>query len=134
MGSEQLCCPSKYVPWLADKMREHNARVWLVNTGWGGGGYGVGKRIKLAHTRVIVNASHSKALVEGRRQKHHEFGFDVVTECPNVSPEILWLRDARVDGAAYDPAAKKLAAPFVENVKKHEGGVSAEDRAASPLT
>ena len=52
--------PSKYAELLAAKMKQHGARVWLINTGWSGGGYGIGKRIKLAHTRAILDAVHSK--------------------------------------------------------------------------
>jgi phosphoenolpyruvate carboxykinase (ATP) len=59
------------------------------------------------------------------------FGFDVITECPEVPSEILWPRDAWKDGAAYDAAARKLGGLFVENFKKYEGGVNAEVRSAS---
>jgi phosphoenolpyruvate carboxykinase (ATP) len=125
--------PSKYAELLAAKMRQHNARVWLVNTGWSGGGYGVGKRIKLVHTRAIIDAIHSGQLVETNRQRHPIFGFDVVTECPNVSAEILWPRDTWSDGVAYDAAAQKLAQLFIENFKKYESGVTAEVRSAAPM-
>ena len=81
--------PSKYAELLADKMKKHNARVWLVNTGWSGGGYGVGKRIKLAHTRAIVDAIHNGALSKSKTQKDKIFGLDVVMECPKVPSEIL---------------------------------------------
>ena len=113
-------------------MKQHGARVWLVNTGWSGGGYGVGGRIKLAHTRVILDAIHGGALSGAKTKRDPLFGFDVVIECPGVPPEILWPRDTWADKAAYDAAAKKLARLFVDNFKKYEGGAGAEVRAAAP--
>jgi phosphoenolpyruvate carboxykinase (ATP) len=124
--------PSKYAELLASKMRQHGARVWLINTGWSGGAHGVGKRIKLAHTRGIIDAIHSGALVGAKTQRHPVFGFDVVTKCPGVPSEILWPRDTWADKAAYDATAKKLAQLFIDNFKKYEAGASAEVRAASP--
>jgi len=124
--------PNKYAELLAAKMRQHQSRVWLVNTGWSGGGYGVGKRIKLANTRALIDAIHDGSLAKCARQRHPVFGFDVPTECPNVPREILWPRDTWSDGAAYDAAAKKLAGLFLENFKKYEAGVNAEVRTASP--
>jgi phosphoenolpyruvate carboxykinase (ATP) len=124
--------PSKYAELLAAKMKQHGARVWLINTGWSGGGYGAGKRIKLAHTRAILDAIHGGALAEAKTRRDPVFGFDVVTECPGVPAEILWPRDTWVDKAAYDDAAGKLARLFVDNFKKYEGGASADVRAASP--
>jgi len=124
--------PSKYAELLATKMRQHNARVWLVNTGWSGGGYGVGQRIKLAHTRAIIDAIHTGKLAEVKRQPHPVFRFDVATECPNVPASILWPRDTWADSTAYDAAARKLAALFVENFKKYAEGANEEVRAASP--
>ena len=124
--------PSKYAELLAAKMKQTKARVWLVNTGWSGGGPGVGKRIKLAHTRGILDAVHSGAFTEATTCRDPVFGFDVVTKCPGVSPEILWPRDTWMDKSAYDAAARKLAQLFVDNFKNYETGVSAEVRAASP--
>ena len=123
--------PSKYAELLADKMKKHNARVWLVNTGWSGGGYGVGKRIKLAHTRAIVDAIHSGALTKSKTQKDKIFGLDVVMECPKVPSEILDPRNTWADKSAYDAAAAKLAELFRSNFKKYESGVSAEVKAAA---
>jgi phosphoenolpyruvate carboxykinase (ATP) len=124
--------PNKYAELLAAKMRQHKARVWLVNTGWSGGGHGVGKRIKLAHTRAILDAIHSGEMSDAKLKRDPVFGFDVVTSCANVPSEILWPRDTWTDKAAYDAAAKKLATLFRENFKKYESGASAEVRAASP--
>src|SRR5262245_36469759 len=125
--------PSKYAELLAEKMKKHQARVWLINTGWSGGAHGVGKRIKLAHTRAILDAIHGGALAKAKTKRDPVFGFDVVTECPGVSPEILWPRDTWADKAAYDATAKKLARLFVDNFKQYESGASAEVRQASPV-
>ena len=81
--------PSKYAELLAEKMQQAQARVWLVNTGWSGGGYGVGKRIKLKHTRAIIDAIHGGALAKAQDRARSVFGFDVVTECPVCPSEIL---------------------------------------------
>src|SRR6185436_9477771 len=94
--------PSKYAQLLAEKIRKHGSRVWLVNTGWSGGAFGVGKRFKLAHTRAIVNAIHSGALADAKVQRDPVFGFDVVAQCPQVPPEILIPRTAWSAPTAYD--------------------------------
>jgi phosphoenolpyruvate carboxykinase (ATP) len=124
--------PSKYAELLAEKMRLHNARVWLINTGWSGGAYGVGKRIKLAHTRALIDAVHTGALASAPTRRDPVFGFNVVTASPGVPSEILWPRDTWADKAAYDATARKLAQLFIDNFKKYESGAGAEVRAASP--
>src|SRR3984885_1705817 len=124
--------PSKYAELLAEKMKKHGARVWLVNTGWSGGAFGVGKRIKLAHTRAIVNAIHGGALAKVKTERDPVFGLEVVTECPGVPSEILNPRNTWADKAAYDAAAKKLATLFRENFKTYENGVAPEVKNAGP--
>src|SRR6185369_12807074 len=124
--------PSKYAELLADKMRTHRAQVWLVNTGWAGGAYGTGKRISLAHTRAIIDAIHGGTIQNTRTEKDPVFGFDVVTECPFVPPEILVPRHAWTDSSAYAAAAAKLAGLFRQNFRTFESDVSADIRAAGP--
>ena len=124
--------PSKYAELLAEKMRKHNAHVWLVNTGWSGGAYGVGKRIKLNHTRAIIDAIHAGALANAKTKRDPVFGFDVVTEVPGVPAEILVPRETWADKAAYDAAAKKLAGLFLKNFKTYAAGASAEVKAPRP--
>jgi phosphoenolpyruvate carboxykinase (ATP) len=124
--------PNKYAELLAAKMRQHQSRVWLVNTGWAGGGFGKGSRIKLAATRAIIDAIHSGQLASAKRKPHPVFGFEVMVECPQAPPEILWPRDAWKNPEEYDAEAKKLASLFVENFKKYEAGVNDEVRTASP--
>jgi phosphoenolpyruvate carboxykinase (ATP) len=124
--------PNKYAELLAEKMKKHGSRVWLVNTGWSGGAYGVGKRIKLAYTRAIVDAIHMGALAKSRTQHDPVFGFDVITECPNVPQEILDPRSTWADKSAFDAMAKKLAGLFRSNFAKYESGASSEVRVAGP--
>lgn len=124
--------PAKYAEMLADKLRKHGAQTWLVNTGWTGGSYGVGSRMKLAYTRAIIDAIHSGALANMPTAKDPVFGFEVPTECPGVPSEILVPKNTWKDKAAYDAAAKKVAGLFIENFKKYEAGASAEIRSAGP--
>jgi phosphoenolpyruvate carboxykinase (ATP) len=126
--------PSKYAELLAEKMRKHKARVWLVNTGWAGGGYGTGKRISLKNTRAIIDAIHSGALAKAKTARDPAFGFDIVIECPGVPAEILRPRESWADKSAYDAAAKKLAALFNKNFETYAGAASAEVKAASTAT
>ena len=125
--------PSKYAELLADKIRKHHARVWLVNTGWGGGGHGVGKRISLKNTRAIIDAIHDGSLVKVKTERDPVFGFEIVTEVPGVPSEILRPRDAWADKAAYDTTARKLAGLFVKNFETYAAGASDEVRAAGPV-
>src|SRR5437773_2588322 len=122
--------PSKYAELLAEKMRNHKARVWLVNTGWAGGAYGTGKRISLKNTRAIIDAIHSGALATAKTERDPIFGFDIVINCPGVPPEVLLPRNTWKDAAAYDETAAKLAGLFRENFKKYEADVGPEVRAA----
>jgi phosphoenolpyruvate carboxykinase (ATP) len=124
--------PSKYAELLAAKMKQHGTRVWLVNTGWSGGAYGTGNRIKLGYTRAIIDAIHSGALAEAKKGRDPVFGFDVVTECPGVPNDILIPRNAWSDQAAYEAMARKLADLFAKNFAAYEAGVSAEVKGAGP--
>jgi len=124
--------PSKYANLLAEKMKKHNARVWLVNTGWGGGAYGTGARISLKHTRAIIDAIHGGALKNAKRERDATFGFDVITDCPGVPSQILLPRNAWADKSVFDATARKLADLFKTNFATYEAGVSAEVKAAGP--
>ncbi len=76
--------PAKYAELLASKMKQHNVNVWLVNTGWSGGSYGKGSRIKLKYTRAIIDAIHDGVLSSAGTQPDPIFGFDVIKECPKI--------------------------------------------------
>src|SRR6185503_6736436 len=124
--------PTKYAEMLADKLKKQGAQTWLVNTGWSGGSYGTGSRIKLKYTRAIVDAIHSGALSTTATSEDPIFGLQVPTSCPDVPAEMLQPRNTWADKAAYDAQAKKLAKLFAENFKKYEAQASAEVRAGGP--
>lgn len=124
--------PAKYAEMLADKIRRHGARVWLVNTGWTGGGYGVGRRMKLSHTRAIVDAIHAGTLVDAPTTRDTVFGLHQVTRCPGVPEGLLAPRDAWPDPAAYDAAARRLAKLFADHFRIFHGQVGPEVLAAAP--
>jgi phosphoenolpyruvate carboxykinase (ATP) len=124
--------PTKYAELLAEKLRKHHAQTWLVNTGWSGGGHGVGKRMKLAYTRAIIDAIHAGALDKVATVEDPVFGVFVPAECPGVPTEILVPKNTWADKHAYDVAAKKVAHLFRENFKKYEAEASDEVRSAGP--
>jgi phosphoenolpyruvate carboxykinase (ATP) len=107
--------PDKYAAMLSEKIRKHNARVWLVNTGWNGGPHGVGSRIKLSHTRAIIDAIDSGELNDAPTQEDTVFRLNIVTRCPGVPGEMLLPRNTWSDKAAYDHTYRKLAALFEHN-------------------
>jgi phosphoenolpyruvate carboxykinase (ATP) len=124
--------PTKYAELLAEKLRTHRAQAWLVNTGWTGGSYGVGRRMSLRHTRAIIDAIHDGSLARAKTVEDPVFGLQVPVECAGVPSEILEPRNTWADKAAYDATAKKLAHFFVQNFKKYEGQASDEVRSAGP--
>ena len=124
--------PTKYASLLADRLKKHNAQTWLVNTGWSGGAFGTGKRMKLSYTRAIIDAIHSGELNDVPTKKEPFFGLEVPQSCGNVPTEILDPRQTWQDKAAYDKTAKKLATLFVENFKKYADRASEDVRKAGP--
>ncbi len=124
--------PGKYAELLSSRLREHNAHVWLVNTGWSGGPYGVGHRMKLPHTRAILNAIHSEELGAAPTLQEPFFGLNMVTECSNVPSEVLVPRNTWSDPKHYDQTARKLAGLFRRNFSAYADGVSDQVRAAGP--
>ncbi len=124
--------PSKYAELLAEKMREHGTTAWLVNTGFTGGPYGVGDRMELSHTRAIIDAIHSGALLDAPMIADETFGFTVPTECPGVPSHILVPRTTWKDQEAYDRTAQNLAERFASNFEKYRAGVTQEMIDAGP--
>ena len=124
--------PAKYAELLAAKLKKHGASCWLVNTGWTGGPYGVGSRMKLGYTRAIIDAIHSGALEGVAMTEDPLFGLQVPATCPGVPSDILTPRNTWKNPAAYDEAARKLAFLFKNNFTKYESGASAEVRSAGP--
>ncbi|QDT06005.1 Phosphoenolpyruvate carboxykinase [ATP] [Rubripirellula lacrimiformis] len=116
--------PAKYAELLAEQIRKHGANTWLVNTGWAGGPYGVGKRMSLKHTRSIIDAIHSGELADGETRTDPMFGLEVPVSCSGVPSEILWPKDLWADGESYDGSARRLADLFRNNFKQFESGAS----------
>jgi phosphoenolpyruvate carboxykinase (ATP) len=124
--------PTKYAELLAKKLAQHDAHVWLVNTGWTGGAYGSGARMKLKYTRAIIDAIHSGELNDAETTIDPTFGLAIPKVVKNVPSEILIPKNTWADKAAYDAMAKKLATLFNENFKKYADLASDAVRAAAP--
>ncbi|XP_077215669.1 phosphoenolpyruvate carboxykinase (ATP) 1-like [Tasmannia lanceolata] len=107
--------PTKYAAMLAEKMQKHGATGWLVNTGWSGGSYGSGNRIKLPHTRRIIDAIHSGSLLNANYKKTEVFGLEIPTEVEGVPSEILEPMNTWADKKAYKETLQKLAGLFNKN-------------------
>lgn len=110
--------PKAYADLLGKKIEKHNANVWLLNTGWTGGAYGTGSRMKLGYTRAMINAALKGELDHVKFENDPIFGLSVPTECPGVPSEILMPRNTWADKDAYDWKAHELATMFQENFKK----------------
>lgn len=124
--------PGKYAEMLGQKMREHDVKVWLINTGWSGGSYGVGSRIKLPYTRAMITAALNGELENVEYEEQPIFGYAMPKTCPGVPAEILNPRNTWQDKAAYDAKAINLGQQFVANFEKYKAGVSEEVLSAAP--
>ena len=124
--------PSVYARMLGERIAKHQSRVWLVNTGWTGGAYGVGRRISIGHTRAIVDAALSGALDDVAYERNSVFNVDVPTSCPNVPSEILRPRGTWGQRADYDAQAGTLAGMFTDNFKMFESEADADVVRAGP--
>ncbi len=124
--------PAVYAEMLGKKLRDHDARVWLVNTGWSGGGYGTGSRMKLAYTRAMVRSALAGTLDDVETFTDPVFGLAVPEAVPGVPSEVLNPRNTWEDPEAYDRAAEKLAGMFAENFRRFAGELPGEVRAAGP--
>jgi phosphoenolpyruvate carboxykinase (ATP) len=126
--------PGKYAEMLGAKMKENNVNVWLVNTGWTGGPYGTGSRMKLKYTRAMLNAALNGNLDNVNYEKHPVFGVDIPTLCPEVPSDLLNPRNTWANKDDYDKKASYLASLFNKNFEKYAEGVSKEILAAAPKT
>lgn len=124
--------PGQYAEMLGKKMTENNVNVWMINTGWTGGPYGIGNRMKLSYTRAMITAALNGELDTVEFEVHPVFGMMMPKRCPNVPVTVLNPRYTWADREAYDAAAKKLAEQFVNNFSKYADGVSDEILAAAP--
>lgn len=125
--------PTVYAKMLGSKLTAHpNINVWLVNTGWSGGAYGTGSRMKLSYTRAMITAALEGKLNEVHYINHPVFGVAMPESCPNVPSELLNPRNTWADGTAYDAQCEKLAQLFNENFTKFADHATDEMKAAAP--
>jgi phosphoenolpyruvate carboxykinase (ATP) len=122
--------PKVYAEMLGRRLREHNAQCWLVNTGWQGGPYGVGKRMDIPYTRAMVDAAVEGELAQEQFEIEPTFGFSIPKACHGVPPQVLNPRNAWRDKAAYDKAAEELRNRFAKNFENFD--VPPEVKAAGP--
>lgn len=124
--------PTKYATLLGEKMLENNVNVWLINTGWSGGSFGVGSRIKLRYTRAMITAAMNGELDNVEFVNHQVFGLAMPTSVRDVPSELLQPRKTWADADAYDATANKLAAAFVKNFQKYADFATEDMLAAAP--
>jgi phosphoenolpyruvate carboxykinase (ATP) len=123
--------PTKYAQMLGERLREHGSQVWLVNTGWSGGPFGVGHRMKLGYTRAMVRAALNGDLANVQTENDPVFGLAVPTAIPGIPSDIMQPRSTWPDPESYDAQASKLARMFRDNFKKF-GDVAGEIQQAGP--
>jgi phosphoenolpyruvate carboxykinase (ATP) len=125
--------PGVYAQMLGERIAKHSAKVWLVNTGWTGGAYGTGSRMKLSLTRAMLRAALSGALDLGKFRQDPVFGLDVPAAVPEVPDSVLSPRDTWADPKAYDAQARKLAQMFRENFEQYRAQVPESVAKAGPV-
>ncbi|WP_034921728.1 phosphoenolpyruvate carboxykinase (ATP) [Gillisia sp. CAL575] len=118
--------PTEYAEILGNKIKEHNVKVWLINTGWSGGEYIVGERIKLSYTRAMISSVLEGKLENAEYNEDDYFGLAIPSSCPNVPTEILDPRNTWIDKYRYDAIAENLASMFKTNFKKYSEFANAE--------
>jgi phosphoenolpyruvate carboxykinase (ATP) len=124
--------PTKYAEMMGKKIDESGAKVWMINTGWSGGAYGTGERMKLRFTRAMITAALEGKLDNVNFETHEVFGLAMPTECPDVPVELLNPRNTWADKAAYDAKANELAEKFVNNFEKFKEFANDEIMNAAP--
>jgi phosphoenolpyruvate carboxykinase (ATP) len=124
--------PTVYAEFLGKRIARHDSKVWLVNTGWTGGAYGTGSRMKIAHTRAMIRAALSGELDHAGFEADPIFNLEVPQSVSGVPAEVLRPRSTWKNPADYDEQAKKLAGMFVENFKSFESDAAADVKAAGP--
>lgn len=126
--------PSHYAHVLASKLEEHDCRVWMINTGWTGGPFGVGHRMPIPFTRAMLNAALDGSLDEVDFVQDPGFGLSVPSSVPGVPSRLLTPRNTWANTADYDRAARDLAVMFQENFSRHAGDVDESVRSSGPGT
>lgn len=124
--------PNVYAQMLGEKIAKYKTKVWLVNTGWSGGPYGVGQRMKIQFTRAMIRAALAGQLNDVKKTPDPIFGVLIPTRCPDVPSDVLLPRNTWADKDAYDAEAKKLAREFAQNFEQFAKGVSSQVREAGP--
>jgi len=126
--------PTEYAEMLSKKMKDSGVNVWLINTGWTGGPYGVGSRMKLKYTRAMIAAALEGKLKDVEFEKHPIFNLMMPKSCPNVPSEILNPKETWKNKKAYDIQAKELANSFKENFTKFEAYANEEILSGAPAS
>jgi phosphoenolpyruvate carboxykinase (ATP) len=124
--------PGQYADMFGKKMRAGNANVWMINTGWSGGPYGIGKRMNLAHTRAMITAALNDKLDDVVFEKHPVFGVMIPQSCEGVPANMLNSRNTWQDKGLYDSRAKELAQLFIINFEKYAAGVGEDILTSAP--
>lgn len=124
--------PTKYAEMLGKKMEEHEVKIWMINTGWTGGEYGIGQRIKLKHTRAMITAALDGKLDHVGYRTHSIFGAEIPLTCPNVPSAILSPRETWKNDEAFYKKANDLAGRFIQNFKKFEEFANEEIMVGGP--
>ncbi len=124
--------PARYVELLDERLRQHHSNLWLINTGWTGGTYGVGHRMELPYTRAIVTAVLNGDLTNGSFEHDQNFGLAVPKNCPGVPAEVLNPRATWRDAASFDRVARRLASDFRAQADQFTGQIPADILAAGP--
>ena len=124
--------PVQYAEMLGKKIREQKVNVWMINTGWSGGPYGIGNRIKLSYTRAMITAALNGELDNANFEPHPVFGMMMPTECPGVPSEVLNPRNTWSDKNEYDAKARDLAKEFIKNFSKYSAAAGKETLSAAP--
>jgi phosphoenolpyruvate carboxykinase (ATP) len=124
--------PTKYAEMLGKKMKEHKVKIWLINTGWSGGEYGVGKRMSLKYTRAMITSALDGSLDNIDYQTHDVFGVAFPSTCPGVPDEVLNPINTWQNKDQYYQKANMLANSFIENFKQFEDQAGQETKNAAP--
>ncbi len=124
--------PTKYAEMLGEKMDKNKVNIWLINTGWSGGSYGVGSRMKLSYTRAMITTALEGKLDNVSYTEHEVFGVQMPDSCENVPTEILHPKNTWSDKSAYDETANQLAAKFIANFEKFASDANQEILNAAP--
>ena len=125
--------PNRYAELLKNKIRKHDVSCWLVNTGWTGGPYGIGKRMSIRHTRTLLDAALDGSLLKAEYKTDPVFGFEVPQHCGNVPGDVLNPIETWGDRLVYQDKYLQLAALFIENFKKFKNGCAREVIEAGPV-